>query len=336
MPVSKKIKILFTSAVPITDFVKTDLELLQRNFDVRAFHWKGEKNALRMVKGILWADLTFSWFADTPAFLVVLFSKMLGKKSIVVASGYSVVNMPEIRYGLMRSPISASKVKFILKNSDKVLAVSEFNKKEILKYTNSRNVELIYHGVDYNRFRPKGEKENIAITVGSINKINIKRKGIETFVKAARYLPDRKFVVIGGYKHESLQYLKSFATPNVEFTGFLSDDELLKYYQKAKVYVQVSAHEAFGLSLAEAMLCECVPVVTDRAAIPEVVGDTGFYVPYDDPKATAKAVKKALRSDKGKEARRRIKNKFPLEKREEELVRIIRKITKETDYAFCV
>ena len=104
---------------------------------------------------------------------------------------------------------------------------------------------------------------------------------------------------------------------------------MLKYYQRAKVYVQVSAHEGFGCSLAEAMLCECVPVVTNKGAIPEVVGDTGFYVPYGDLKATAEAIKEALKSDRGKEARERIKRMFPVEKREEKLVSLICKIKNE-------
>ena len=65
-----------------------------------------------MLKGILWADLTFSWFTDFHAFWAVRLSKIFRKKSIVIASGYSVANMPEIEYGLMQSSKSAYKVKF--------------------------------------------------------------------------------------------------------------------------------------------------------------------------------------------------------------------------------
>ncbi|MFC1938017.1 glycosyltransferase, partial [Chloroflexota bacterium] len=84
-----------------------------------------------------------------------------------------------------------------------------------------------------------------------------------------------------------------------------------------------SYHESFGLSLAEAMACECVPVITGNAALPELVGDTGFYVPYGDPKATAEAIKKALKSDAGKKARERVKRLFPIESRQKALIKII-------------
>jgi len=70
----------------------------------------------------------------------------------------------------------------------------------------------------------------------------------------------------------------------------------------------------------KAMLCECVPVVTDRGALPEVVGDVGFHVPYGDSKATAAAISKALNCDKGKEARERIKRVFPQQKGETKLI----------------
>ena len=73
------------------------------------------------------------------------------------------------------------------------------------------------------------------------------------------------------------------------------------------------------------MLCECVPVGTKYCGIPTAIGDCGFYVPYGDPEATADAIKDALNSPEelGKKARKRIKNTFPLEKRERGLIQAI-------------
>ena len=95
------------------------------------------------------------------------------------------------------------------------------------------------------------------------------------------------------------------------------------------MYVQVSAHEGFGVAVAESMLCGCIPVVTPRYALPEVVGDCGFYVPYGDEKATAEAIKKALDApdELGKKARERIKKLFSMERREKELVDLIEGIS---------
>ncbi|MCK4734804.1 MAG: glycosyltransferase family 4 protein [Methanophagales archaeon] len=327
--ISKKgIRILFVCP-SFSSFIQNDLDILRRHFEVRVAHYQGKKRLLKflieMLKGVLWADITFSWFADVHAFVAVLFSKIFRRKSIVVVGGYEVAKVSEIGYGAMLNKRKALIVKFVLKHADKVLAVSEFSKKEILRCVNIKNIELVYNGVDYDEFTPKSEKEDLVITIGGVSDDVIKRKGFEVFVRSAEYLPDTKVVLIGKHIDNSIEHLREFASSNVEFTGFVSDEELFKYYQKAKVYCQLSIYESFGMALAEAMACECIPVVTNNAALPEVVGDTGFYVPYRDPKATAEAIEKALNSSKGKDARKRIVNMFSAERKERELKQIIKR-----------
>ena len=327
-------KILFVYT-DLSSFVKTDLEILQRHFDVKIIQWtrtRDVKNMLRSIWYILRTDLSFIWFAGGHAARVVFLSKLFGKKSIVIVGGYEVANVSEINYGMMTSPKSTRKAKYVLKSADKLIAISEFSKKEILKYTSPKNVGLVYNGVDCNKFKSNDEKnDNSVITVGS----KIKLKGLDTFIESARLLLEKKFMIIG-LPEDVINYLKTSKPANVELVGVVSHDDIFQYYQKAKVYCQLSYRESFGMALAEAMACECVPVVTDNAALPEVVGDTGFYVPYGDPEATAEAIEKALNSNKGKEARKRIKNMFPIERREKELEELIYNVllkdTKRVDY----
>lgn len=84
-------------------------------------------------------------------------------------------------------------------------------------------------------------------------------------------------------------------------------------------------YESFGIRIAEAMSCECIPIVTNTGGLPEVVGDTGFYVPPGNEKATIDAIKKALNTPKdfGKKAKKRIKEKFLIKTRKENLVRVM-------------
>jgi glycosyltransferase involved in cell wall biosynthesis len=79
------------------------------------------------------------------------------------------------------------------------------------------------------------------------------------------------------------------------------------------------------MGLTEAMACKCIPVVTNRAALPEVVGNTGLKVPYNDTNATVEAIRKSINKDAGF-ARKRIVNKFELDIRREKLINIIRNI----------
>ena len=292
--ISSKIpKIVFVYPSLLT-FIKTDLEILRRHFDVKAIQWtrtRDVKNMLRIMWYIFRTDLSFIWFAGGHAARVVFLSKLFRKKSIVIVGGYEVANLPEIDYGAMTDPKSARRVKYVLENADKLIAVSEFTKKEILKYSNSANLTVIYNGVDTDEFSSTVNKEDVIITVGS----KIKLKGLDTFIESAKLLLEKKFIIIG-LPEDVINYLKPSKPANVILVGVISHEDILQYYQKAKVYCQLSYRESFGMALAEAMACECVPVVTDRGAIPEVVGNAGFYVPYRDPKATAEAIKEALNS----------------------------------------
>ena len=317
----RKIKILFIYD-EMRSFTQKDLEILQKHFIVKPLKYTGKKDIIKILYGVLTTDVNFSWFALGYATMAVFFSKIFRKKSIVVAGGWDVVDMPEIDYGAMRNPKRVRKTKFTLKHADKVLAVSESTRKDVSKFEKNANVETLYHGFDSSKSKTRN-KENVAISIGTSTWNTLKVKGIETFVKSAKFLPNIQFIVIGPQKDDSINYLKTIASSNVDFIDFLPTKKLLIYLKKAKVYVQVSAQESFGSALAEAMLCECVPVVTNRGAIPEVVGDTGFYVLYGDPEQTAQKIKEALESDKGKAARERIKILFPFEKRELRLVQII-------------
>ena len=99
--------------------------------------------------------------------------------------------------------------------------------------------------------------------------------------------------------------------------------ELHELLARSKVYVQASYTEGFGLALAEAMASGCVPVVTRRGAIPEIVGNAGFYAEYGDEAAFAKRIREALRSETGTDARRRVERLFSVERRSQELRRVI-------------
>ena len=311
------------------DFVVRDLNILQKHYDVKLVEFAKVKDILKVIPCIANVDLNIVWFGGKAAVAVALFSKLFRKKSIVIAAGADVARVPEINYGMMFSPLSRFFAKLSFQCTDVVLAVSESTRRETLEHCNvdPEKVRTVLHGFDPKKYGSKGKKEELVLTVGGVSWGNLSRKGLETFVRSAKYLRNVKFVLIGAHQDDSITYLKSIASPNVEFTDLIPFKELLRFMQRARVYVQVSAHEGFGCSLAEAMLCECVPVVTKRGAIPEVVGETGFYVPYNDPEQTAQKIKMALASKKGKLARMRIMERFPLEKRSRELRKIIGMLT---------
>ena len=312
-----------------SSFVKQDYEILSKHFEVEKVNYRTPKDIFKMARAIFNSDLTYAWFASGHSFIAVLLSILLRKKSVVIVGGYDVAFAPEINYGQYTLGWHKRKyADFVLKNADLVLAVSEFTKKEAIVRVTSQKIKLIYNAIDTDKFVPGSEKKNLVITVASGTKNVIKLKGIDTFAKAAEHIPGTRFLVLG-LSDKDREFLGAKCpSPNLELSGYMSQTDLIKYYQKAKVYCQLSYRESFGVALAEAMACGCVPVVTERAALPEVVGNTGIYVPYDDEKATAKGIEEALRSDKGRKARERVESHFTGKRRETELVKAVRMIAK--------
>ena len=338
----RKIRILFIYQL-LSSFIKHDLEILEKHFDVKKMKVetflvprKGRNPLvfLRLLQRAIWADVLFCWFANINTFFSVLFSIFLRKKSLVVVGGYDAAYVPEIDYGIFVNRWSRVQAVFVYKHANKILVVDASLKKDIMKklaFSVQNRMYVVATGYNVKKYKSANRfRENIVLTVGAVNWSNLKRKGFETFVKAAKYLPNVNFVLIGKHTDDSVEYLKSIASSNVIFPGFISDTELTNFYQRAKVYCQLSRYEGLPNALCEAMLCGCVPVGTKYCGIPTAIGDTGFYVTYDDVNATVEEVNKALNSglERSEAARLRIKKTFSMDKREKELVRHISEVIK--------
>jgi len=108
-------------------------------------------------------------------------------------------------------------------------------------------------------------------------------------------------------------------------TGGYTAGGLDRLYAGSAVYVQASRHEGFGMTVAEAMLAGCVPVVTSAGALPEVVGDIGVIVESPDPADVAAGVSEALAApdEERARARQRVLDRFPLEVRRRGLLGLV-------------
>lgn len=317
-----KPRILITQSDP-APFVDRDVEIFARHFQVQPFLFRGKRSIPALAAHVARSKMVFSWFALGNATSSVLLSRILRKKSLVVAGGWDVFYLPEIDYGAMKSKKRIRRTTYALKHADRVLAVSESTKREVLQWVD-RDVDVVYNTIDTERFVPGGERRDLVITVAGVNNsIRVKKKGLETLLAAAAKMTDTEFAIIGGNSLEWGRKLQEMAPENAKITGRVSDDEMLSYFQAAKVYAQISYHESFGVSLAEGMACGCIPVVTNRSALPEVVGDTGFYVDYGDVDGTIEAIHKALESNDRERCRNRVVEKFRLDIREKRLLEIV-------------
>ncbi|MFH0779074.1 MAG: glycosyltransferase [Candidatus Eisenbacteria bacterium] len=325
-----KVRVLFFHNIRVS-WTRRDLHVLSQHFDTREIYFRRRLSDLfRLARYGREADVFFCWLGNTSTFVATLFARAYRKRCIVIAGGDDVVNLPEIKYGAMRpgvrNVLRRTLCRLALRSADRVLAVSRATRKDAIENAgvSAGKIFVMYHGFDVNGPVDFSEKaRSLVITVGEVKRDNLERKGLRIFVESARHVPEATFVVVGRWVDKSVERLMRIASPNVFFTGYVPDSELRAYLERAKVYVQISAHEGFGCSLAEAMSCGCVPVVTGRFAIPELVGDCGVYVPAADARLAADGIRRALRLDNscGERCRERVRTSFPLERREADVLR---------------
>ncbi len=80
----------------------------------------------------------------------------------------------------------------------------------------------------------------------------------------------------------------------VKWLGYVADEELVKEYKEASLFVLTSFYEGFGLPVLEAMASGVPVICSNRASLPEVAGDAAIKVEPDDKMALADAMQKIL------------------------------------------
>ncbi|MCC6444214.1 MAG: glycosyltransferase family 4 protein [Armatimonadetes bacterium] len=319
-------KVLFVHN-SLRSFVRKDRDILASAHEVQELNFRRHPSSVReAIEGVRRADLVFGWFASLHTWIPALLARRFRKPFVVVAGGYDAVNMPEIGYGSMRGGLPKAVARSTLFMADRVLAVSDFNRREILTNTGlpGEKVQRIYLGFETVPEQPPDFKRRQVFTVGNINESNRTRKGHDMFVRIAASLPETPFILAGSWDKTAVYALQREADPNVSFPGFVSNEEIRRIFMESAVYLQPSAHEAFGCSVAEAMLYGCLPVVSDRGALPEVIGDTGLVFPFGNHEAALEAVRRALEDPQVcLSARKRVIEAFPLSNRKRELLQCV-------------
>jgi len=191
----------------------------------------------------------------------------------------------------------------VARKADAIFCVSEFTAREVQRYLNvpESKIKVTYLGRDAKwdtRVSPHVEDDGVPyfLFVGNVKP----NKNLIVLLKAFREVIERiphRLVIVGRtaeMKTVDGNVMKETAGlgNRVHFTGEISDEELMRYYQGAEALVFPSLYEGFGLPLLEAMSSGCPVLCSNASSLPEVGGDAVLYF---DPRSTANLAAELLR-----------------------------------------
>jgi len=174
----------------------------------------------------------------------------------------------------------------IIKSSKYIITVSEFSKKEIMKFYKLRSSEItVVYNAPANIFKKikTTYKDKYILAVSSLNF----QKNFYSLIKAFNLLQDKniKLYLVGGFNKNfaNVELIKAInSNKNIIFKGRVDDEKLVKLYSNAICFVYPSLYEGFGIPPLEAQACGCPVIVSNVASLPEVCKDSALYCnPYD-------------------------------------------------------
>jgi glycosyltransferase involved in cell wall biosynthesis len=216
-----------------------------------------------------------------------------------------------------------------VRRAKKIIAVSEFTKKDIIEnfHASNDNIIVTYEGVSKlgRNNKSDGRFYNIEEILNKDKKIlanySIKNpyllyvgnayphKNLEGLLVFFSEIKKKdicqasavKLVLVGkdDYFYKKVKEYaftlgisgQGVSTDEVIFPGYVLDEDLEVMYRNAIAYIFPSFYEGFGLPPLEAMAHGCPVVSSDQASMPEILGNAAIYF---DPKDGREMVEKIL------------------------------------------
>lgn len=232
-----------------------------------------------------------------------------GVKKIVTIHDLIFVRYPKL-YSFFDRKIHFQKFKYACTIADKVVAISEQTKNDIVEFLkiDASKIEVIYQGC-HNIFKERASEDfkkellkrynlpdNFILNVGTIEE----RKNALLIIQAVKNI-DTTLVIVGR-KTTYYDKIESFIKENsleskVIFLEGLTLEELSALYQKAQVFVYPSIFEGFGIPIIEALYSK-TPVITSKGGVfPEAGGENSVYVNSNNVNELINAIESLLSSE---------------------------------------
>jgi glycosyltransferase involved in cell wall biosynthesis len=199
----------------------------------------------------------------------------------------------------------------VLKRAEFLLTISEYSRREIIKYLDLEperviNVSAAADPQFVPLFLSDAQRIDLLARHGIFGEFVMytggfdSRKNLPALVRAyaklsANIRNDLKLVCVGFIDSHQTEFLQALARKSglrvdeLRFIGYVSDNDLVGLYNTCKLLVLPSLSEGFGLPVLEAMACGAPVIASNTTSLPEVVGNkNALFNPLDEASITRK------------------------------------------------
>lgn len=174
-------------------------------------------------------------------------------------------------------------------HASKVIAISKFVKKNLIKYykINNNKITVIYNGTDLDEFYYHPHAYDGTLHFVSVARLTYE-KGIQNSFNLLKKIPnsiewDYTIVGDGEYREELEELSKDFPENQIHFLG--NRDDVSKILDSSDIFLHLcNCNEGFGITIIEAMAKGKICIVSDKGALPEILVNeiNGYIVDNDD------------------------------------------------------
>ncbi len=280
-----------------------------------------------LIRKMLWEYVQLPWAVES-AFIKHFFSLYQTPSIFTTRVEHTMLVhdlIPEIfpeYQGNGRQKLLWSLTKKAILAATKVVTVSQATKKDIVEHLgrDASSIVVAYPSISDIFFSATVPESTIKLEPGYLYVGGglEKRKNIESLLCAYHELfmedPAIPSLVISGFIHNKNNALATdvlwwveqlHLEDKVRLLGFVAEEELPWLYKNALLFTYPSAYEGFGLPVLEALAVGTPVMARRKSALPEVAGDTIFWVEEFTKKSLQQCIEEAKKdTEASKEARR--------------------------------
>ncbi len=197
---------------------------------------------------------------------------------------------------------TAEKLIGVLYRRADFVAISHSTEEDLREIGVRRRIHVVHSGIPVeDRAEKMVRKDNLVVYVGRVKSY----KSIDHFVRALGLVSKRRIIeakIVGdGDALDDLRILAKKLGIEIDFPGFVSEDDKYRVYRSARLVVQPSIKEGWGLTAIEAQSCGTPVVCANSPGLREVVlhDQTGFLYEYGNIDQMAECIVDLL-DDKAK------------------------------------